>query len=223
MSCDGYYPYHNAGGYPPTQPYGYGDGSAPNAQWNQGQQQHPNTSAYTGGQPYPPEYIQQQQQYYYANSAALAGALQPPPRPQTAAGYPQSSSAAAAAGYSHSAAGYPPPQTHAMISLDTADPQDVAIIGQKTRSLSNAPKRCTECGTRDTPLWRRHPQTDKPVCNACGLWFEKYGNSKPSPRSRGAWVAFAFGYVGMCLVVGFRLGPGLRALWDDGCECVAAQ
>mmetsp|Transcript_14267 Transcript_14267/g.30742 ORF Transcript_14267/g.30742 Transcript_14267/m.30742 type:complete len:180 (+) Transcript_14267:180-719(+) len=36
-------------------------------------------------------------------------------------------------------------------------------------------KRCSHCGTCDTPLWRLGPQGAKTLCNACGLRWRKTG------------------------------------------------
>uniref|UniRef100_A0A6T5W2Z0 GATA-type domain-containing protein n=1 Tax=Erythrolobus australicus TaxID=1077150 RepID=A0A6T5W2Z0_9RHOD len=38
-----------------------------------------------------------------------------------------------------------------------------------------AVKRCSHCGTSDTPLWRLGPQGAKTLCNACGLRWRKTG------------------------------------------------
>ncbi|KAI9335747.1 GATA zinc finger-domain-containing protein [Obelidium mucronatum] len=34
---------------------------------------------------------------------------------------------------------------------------------------------CDNCETTQTPLWRRHPVTGKPICNACGLHYRLHG------------------------------------------------
>ncbi|KNC52737.1 uncharacterized protein AMSG_08615 [Thecamonas trahens ATCC 50062] len=48
---------------------------------------------------------------------------------------------------------------------------------------------CANCGTSDTPLWRKGP-TDKKLCNACGLHWKSHGrhrdpNAKTPRRSSG--------------------------------------
>ncbi|KAJ7059666.1 hypothetical protein C8F01DRAFT_989567 [Mycena amicta] len=79
----------------------------------------------------------------------------------------------------------PPPAP----ALAAADPNDYPL----NASTSSA-KVCVRCGTNKTPLWRRHPQTDKPVCNACGLYFlskqrdrpaEYWQSPPPAPSSGG--------------------------------------
>ncbi|KAG0033303.1 hypothetical protein BGZ81_008773 [Podila clonocystis] len=47
-----------------------------------------------------------------------------------------------------------------------------------------APKRCENCGARETPSWRRCIQTAKLLCNACG--FQKHhGTGRPLTARRG--------------------------------------
>ncbi|KAH8119342.1 hypothetical protein DFH11DRAFT_1502059 [Phellopilus nigrolimitatus] len=40
------------------------------------------------------------------------------------------------------------------------------------------PTVCTNCQTRNTPLWRRDPE-GQPLCNACGLFYKLHGVTRP--------------------------------------------
>ncbi|KAJ7613574.1 hypothetical protein FB45DRAFT_724226, partial [Roridomyces roridus] len=40
-------------------------------------------------------------------------------------------------------------------------------------------KQCRNCGTLNTPLWRRDPSTHEPLCNACGLYRGQRRASRP--------------------------------------------
>ncbi|KAJ1558279.1 putative electron transfer flavoprotein subunit [Nowakowskiella sp. JEL0078] len=56
--------------------------------------------------------------------------------------------------------------------------------GTKLKGLN----KCANCGTNETPLWRRGPMGEI-ICNACGLWLKSRNNSRPTtlktkPRQR---------------------------------------
>ncbi|KAJ1811984.1 hypothetical protein LPJ75_003882 [Coemansia sp. RSA 2598] len=40
-------------------------------------------------------------------------------------------------------------------------------------------KRCSNCKQTDTPSWRRHPETQDLLCNACGLYLRLHRKSRP--------------------------------------------
>jgi len=40
---------------------------------------------------------------------------------------------------------------------------------------------CTDCGTLDSPEWRKGPSGPKTLCNACGLRWAKKEKKKPGP------------------------------------------
>ncbi|GIK03103.1 blue light receptor [Aspergillus viridinutans] len=59
---------------------------------------------------------------------------------------------------------------------------DIATIEQQARSAQEIDRRkrlkgeylCTDCGTSDSPEWRKGPDGPKTLCNACGLrWAKK--------------------------------------------------
>lgn len=39
---------------------------------------------------------------------------------------------------------------------------------------------CSNCGTLDTPLWRRDPVSNDITCNACGLYYRIHNHHRPS-------------------------------------------
>ncbi|KAJ1561838.1 hypothetical protein HK096_003161 [Nowakowskiella sp. JEL0078] len=47
-----------------------------------------------------------------------------------------------------------------------------------TNSASLNVMKCSNCGTTNTPLWRRNGSGD-PLCNACGLFFKLHGVMRP--------------------------------------------
>ncbi|KAJ7138622.1 hypothetical protein C8R46DRAFT_1137386 [Mycena filopes] len=42
-----------------------------------------------------------------------------------------------------------------------------------------AKKSCFHCHVTSTPLWRREPQTQRPLCNACGLYLQQRQKLRP--------------------------------------------
>ncbi|KAJ7094098.1 hypothetical protein C8R44DRAFT_543050, partial [Mycena epipterygia] len=40
-------------------------------------------------------------------------------------------------------------------------------------------KQCSNCYTLSTPLWRRDPTTQRPLCNACGLYLQQRHAHRP--------------------------------------------
>ncbi|KAH0588261.1 hypothetical protein H2248_006969 [Termitomyces sp. 'cryptogamus'] len=52
---------------------------------------------------------------------------------------------------------------------------------RRTDTDSHAPTRksCSHCHATSTPLWRREPNTLKPLCNACGLYLSQRNKYRP--------------------------------------------
>ncbi|KAK2965226.1 hypothetical protein RJ640_019981, partial [Escallonia rubra] len=49
------------------------------------------------------------------------------------------------------------------------------VTSSETSSTTapSQPKRCSECHTKKTPLWRSGPPGPKSLCNACGIKYNK--------------------------------------------------
>ncbi|ODM22733.1 hypothetical protein SI65_00322 [Aspergillus cristatus] len=72
-----------------------------------------------------------------------------------------------------------------LIQCDT----DFATIDQQVRSMEESDRRkrlkgeyrCSDCGTSDSPEWRKGPKGPKTLCNACGLrWAKKKRQAPPT-------------------------------------------
>jgi transcription elongation factor Elf1 len=46
----------------------------------------------------------------------------------------------------------------------------------------NATQTCLNCGTQQTPLWRKDHETGEILCNACGIYRKTHGVSRPVDR-----------------------------------------
>ena len=50
--------------------------------------------------------------------------------------------------------------------------------------MNDLDRACSECGTKDTPLWRLGPNGPKSMCNACGIrWKRGHGSNKKKKRT----------------------------------------
>ena len=60
------------------------------------------------------------------------------------------------------------------IPIDKADPR-YSYADKKQKKVKSADEYvCTDCGTLDSPEWRKGPNGPKTLCNACGLrWAKK--------------------------------------------------
>ncbi|KAF7363008.1 GATA zinc finger domain-containing protein [Mycena venus] len=119
------------------------------------------TQAYGGGQPgygYGPAAPQYPSTPYNSGSA--------PHYPNTTANYPayqQPSYSSAMSPYSHPGFAAAPSPYAGQYSVDP----DTSI------------KQCYNCGTMNTPLWRRDQATQRTLCNACGLYQAQRGEPRP--------------------------------------------
>ncbi|XP_047317626.1 transcriptional regulatory protein GAT1-like [Impatiens glandulifera] len=57
-----------------------------------------------------------------------------------------------------------------------------AIKESSSSKRYNLRKRCCNCATRSSPLWRKGPMGKNTLCNACGIRYKKYGRLTPTPR-----------------------------------------
>jgi DNA-directed RNA polymerase subunit RPC12/RpoP len=61
------------------------------------------------------------------------------------------------------------------IPVDKADSRYAGYSDKKPKKVKSADEYvCTDCGTLDSPEWRKGPNGPKTLCNACGLrWAKK--------------------------------------------------
>lgn len=77
------------------------------------------------------------------------------------------------------------------VSSSSSSPSPSYVTGHRSSSspsmgVSQDPqrgggevKRCSHCQATSTPLWRREPSTQKPLCNACGLYLQQRNKLRP--------------------------------------------
>ncbi|KAJ7062588.1 hypothetical protein C8F01DRAFT_985967 [Mycena amicta] len=78
---------------------------------------------------------------------------------------------------------YPLPFTapFAPTPSESASPSSSSTATKRKRnSRTTSPKSCSHCAATTTPLWRRHPETHLPLCNACGLYLTQRGSLRPN-------------------------------------------
>ncbi|KAI6680713.1 hypothetical protein NL676_034594 [Syzygium grande] len=92
--------------------------------------------------------------------------------------------AAAGAAPAQSSTGARPCPTSAGTCSSTSTPrtarpaaaETAAVISRWRRAAASDPllaRRCANCDTTSTPLWRNGPRGPKSLCNACGIRFKK--------------------------------------------------
>ncbi|KAL5222955.1 hypothetical protein ABZP36_027668 [Zizania latifolia] len=66
---------------------------------------------------------------------------------------------------------------------------------------ASAPRRCANCDTTSTPLWRNGPRGPKSLCNACGIRYKKEERraaaaavAPPTALASESGVEYAYGY-----------------------------
>ncbi|KAJ7636437.1 hypothetical protein FB45DRAFT_741827 [Roridomyces roridus] len=59
-------------------------------------------------------------------------------------------------------------------------PRANAVPSGTSGPASTRPKKeCFHCHVTSTPLWRREPSTQRPLCNACGLYLQQRNRLRP--------------------------------------------
>jgi len=54
----------------------------------------------------------------------------------------------------------------------------------KPKTKSSKHQECMNCFAKETPLWRRTPDRQHSLCNACGLYLKQYGKHRPLDKLR---------------------------------------
>ncbi|KAG6899694.1 hypothetical protein C0993_007894 [Termitomyces sp. T159_Od127] len=65
------------------------------------------------------------------------------------------------------------------LRLSTSSPSPPESPRASTDSPAPSGKSCSHCHATSTPLWRREPNTHKPLCNACGLYLAQRNKHRP--------------------------------------------
>ncbi|KAJ7749974.1 hypothetical protein B0H16DRAFT_1319026 [Mycena metata] len=97
-----------------------------------------------------------------------------PPSP----GYSSATSASSPASSSYY---LPPASTSASTSNLSSTPSTAPRRGSNNnKNNDGTPKKeCFHCHVTSTPLWRREPSTQRPLCNACGLYLQQRNKLRP--------------------------------------------
>ncbi|KAK9688088.1 white collar 2 type of transcription factor [Basidiobolus ranarum] len=68
---------------------------------------------------------------------------------------------------------------------------DISAKKRKHKAIDDIERICTECGTTDSPEWRKGPLGVKTLCNACGLrWSKKSRRESKNQRANSNSTAF---------------------------------
>ncbi|CAD6271167.1 unnamed protein product [Miscanthus lutarioriparius] len=76
-----------------------------------------------------------------------------------------------------------------------------AVLVEEPRQEGSPPRRCANCDTTSTPLWRNGPRGPKSLCNACGIRYKKEERRAaaavapaPATQDSGVWPYACGGY-----------------------------
>ncbi|QRV74104.1 GATA type zinc finger [Ceratobasidium sp. AG-Ba] len=84
-------------------------------------------------------------------------------------------------------------------------PSPVSAPPPQPAAQSPAPQSCANCGTENTPLWRRDPE-GRSICNACGLYAKS--RRQPRPVSLGRTSTPSYTFVAQQPTVSSPAAPG---------------
>lgn len=75
------------------------------------------------------------------------------------------------------------------IPADKTDPRYGSYLDKKPKKVKSADEYvCTDCGTLDSPEWRKGPNGPKTLCNACGLRWAKKEKKRNGSMSGGTGI-----------------------------------
>ncbi|KAJ6529900.1 hypothetical protein DFH09DRAFT_153755 [Mycena vulgaris] len=88
---------------------------------------------------------------------------------------------------------YSPPSPYSSTTSSSSPSPSYFLPPPSSSSTSNSPassrrgsaeqgaakKSCFHCHVTSTPLWRREPSTQRPLCNACGLYLQQRNKLRP--------------------------------------------
>ncbi|KAJ7749392.1 hypothetical protein B0H16DRAFT_1319023 [Mycena metata] len=90
---------------------------------------------------------------------------------------PSSRYSSGTSGASPSQSYFLPPSTSSSV-LPPA-PSTSSRRANNNNSDGTPKKECFHCHVTSTPLWRREPSTQRPLCNACGLYLQQRNKLRP--------------------------------------------
>ena len=100
------------------------------------------------------------------------------------------------------------------IPADKADPRfGGSYLDKKPKKVKSADEYvCTDCGTLDSPEWRKGPNGPKTLCNACGLRWAKKEKKRNGSMSAGTENALATGNSGTTAVTSVGMSAAMPGL-----------